>query len=64
MFNYYSYDTEVLAASIRNTMHIVKCIDVGADIVTCPLSVIEGLLRHPLTDSGLVKFVEDSKKIS
>lgn len=64
MFNYYSYDTEVLAASIRNTMHIVKCIDVGADIVTCPLSVIEGLLKHPLTDSGLVKFMEDSKKIS
>lgn len=64
MFNYYAYETEVLAASIRNTMHIIKCIEVGADVATCSLSAIEGLLNHPLTESGLKEFVLDSKKLN
>lgn len=56
------YDTEILAASIRNPLHIVKCAEAGADVVTCPLSSIIGLLNHPLTDIGLAKFTEDAKK--
>ncbi|HRI27471.1 MAG TPA: fructose-6-phosphate aldolase [Chitinophagales bacterium] len=56
------YDTEILAASIRNPLHIVKCAEAGADVVTCPLSSIMGLLNHPLTDIGLAKFTEDAKK--
>ena len=55
------YDTQVLAASIRNPLHIVKCAEVGADVCTCPLSSILGLLKHPLTDIGLAKFLEDAK---
>lgn len=56
------FETEVLAASIRNPLHIVKCAELGADVVTCPLSAIEGLFHHPLTDSGLKKFLEDHQK--
>jgi len=63
MFNYYEFPTQVLAASIRHTMHIIKCIEYGADVATCPLSAIVGLLNHPLTDIGLQKFIEDSKKM-
>ena len=63
MFNYYDFDTQVLAASIRHTMHIIQCVEVGADVATCPLSAIEGLLRHPLTDIGLAQFVKDSQKM-
>jgi transaldolase len=63
-FNYYGYDTEVLAASIRHTMHIIKCLEVGADVATCPLSVIKGLLNHPLTDIGLEKFLSDYNKLN
>lgn len=55
------FDTQVLAASIRNPLHIVKCAEVGADVCTCPLSSILGLLKHPLTDIGLAKFLEDAK---
>jgi transaldolase len=62
MYNYYSFETEVLAASIRHTMHIVQCMDAGADVATCPLSAILGLLKHPLTDSGLAQFLADYKK--
>ena len=62
MFNYYDFDTQVLAASIRHTMHIIQCVEVGADVATCPLSAIEGLLKHPLTDIGLAKFLADFKK--
>lgn len=64
MFAYYGYQTEVLAASIRSTQHIMQCIDAGADVATCPLSAIKGLLNHPLTDSGLAKFLEDFKKVN
>lgn len=62
IYNNYLFDTEVLAASIRNPLHIVKCAEVGADVVTCPLSSITGLLKHPLTDAGLAQFLADHKK--
>ena len=55
------YDTEILAASIRNSRHIVQAAQSGADIVTCPLKAIVGLLNHPLTDIGLAKFLADHK---
>ena len=64
MYNYYGFETEVLAASIRHTMHIVQCMDAGADVATCPLSAILGLLNHPLTDIGLEKFLADYKKVN
>ena len=64
MYNYYGYTTEVLAASIRHTMHIIDCVEAGADVATCPLSAIKGLLNHPLTDVGLKKFLEDYKKVN
>ena len=63
MYRYYGYATQVLAASIRSTRHIIQCVEVGADVATCPLSAIKGLLKHPLTDSGLQKFLEDYKAI-
>lgn len=58
----YGFATEILAASIRNPLHIVKCAELGADVVTCPLSAILGLLKHPLTDIGLEKFLADYRK--
>jgi len=64
MYNYYGFETEVLAASIRHTMHIVQCMDAGADVATCPLNAILGLLNHPLTDIGLEKFLADYKKLN
>jgi transaldolase len=64
VYNYYEYETKVLAASIRHTMHIVQCLEAGADVATCPLSAIVGLLNHPLTDIGLQKFMEDYKKVN
>lgn len=63
-YNYYEYPTQVLAASIRHTMHIINCMEVGADVVTCPLSAILGLFNHPLTDIGLAQFLADYKKIN
>lgn len=57
------YNTEILAASIRNPLHIVRSAEAGADICTCPLDSILGLLKHPLTDIGLAKFIEDAKKM-
>ncbi len=64
VYNYYGYRTEVLAASIRHTMHIIQCLEAGADVATCPLDAIMGLLKHPLTDSGLEKFLSDYKKLN
>ncbi len=64
MYGYYEFDTQVLAASIRHTMHIVQCVEAGADVATCPLSAIVGLLNHPLTDKGLAQFVADAKKMN
>jgi transaldolase len=57
------YETEILAASIRHVNHIVKCAELGADVVTCPLAPILGLLNHPLTDNGLAQFVKDAAKM-
>lgn len=62
IYGNYGYTTEVLAASIRNPLHILKCAEIGADIATCPLSSIMGLFGHPLTDLGLAKFLADHKK--
>lgn len=59
----YGFDTEVLAASIRNPLHIVRCAEAGADIATCPLKSIQGLFKHPLTDIGLEKFLADYQKV-
>ncbi len=64
VYNYYEYGTQVLAASIRHTMHIIQCMEAGADVSTCPLNAILGLLNHPLTDSGLAKFLEDYKRVN
>jgi transaldolase len=62
IYDNYSFETEILAASIRHTMHVVDCAKVGADVMTGPLSSIVGLLKHPLTDIGLEKFLKDYKK--
>ena len=62
IYRNYGYKTQVLAASIRSSMHIVKCAEAGADVATCPLSAILDLLKHPLTDIGLAKFLADHKK--
>ena len=62
IYDNYGYETEILAASIRHTMHIIDCAKVGADVMTGPLSAIEGLLKHPLTDIGLEKFLADYNK--
>jgi len=63
IFAVQGYKTEILAASIRNPLHIVKCAELGADVCTCPLESILGLLKHPLTDIGLAKFMDDAKKM-
>lgn len=62
IYSVQGFKTEILAASIRNALHIVKCAEAGADVCTCPLDSILGLLKHPLTDIGLAKFLEDAKK--
>lgn len=62
IYDNYGYPTQVLAASIRHTMHLIQCAEIGADVATCPLNVITSLLKHPLTDSGLEKFLADHKK--
>lgn len=63
VFDYYGYATQVLAASIRSTQHIIQCLEAGADVATCPLNSILGLLNHPLTDKGLDIFVKDAAKM-
>ena len=62
IYQTFGFPTQVLAASVRHTMHLVKCAELGADVVTCPLKVITGLLNHPLTDSGLAQFLADHAK--
>lgn len=62
IYDNYGYDTEILAASVRHTMHIIECAELGADVITGPLNSIMGLLKHPLTDIGLEKFLEDHRK--
>lgn len=62
IYDNYEFETQILAASIRHTMHIIDCAKLGADVMTGPLSSIEGLLKHPLTDIGLEQFLADYKK--
>jgi transaldolase len=62
IYDNYHYDTEILAASVRHPMHIIKCAELGSDVMTGPLSAIMALLKHPLTDSGLEKFLADHAK--
>jgi transaldolase len=62
IYDNYMYETQILAASIRHTMHILKCAEIGADVMTGPLSSINGLFNHPLTDSGLKQFLADYQK--
>lgn len=62
IYSIFGFETQVLAASIRHTMHIVQCAEAGADVATCPLAAIQGLLKHPLTDIGLEKFLADHRK--
>ena len=62
IYNNYGFSTQILAASVRHTMHVIDCAKIGADVMTGPLSSIEGLLNHPLTDIGLAKFLADYKK--
>ena len=62
IYDNYMFETEILAASVRHTMHVIDCAKIGADVMTGPLSAISGLLKHPLTDIGLAKFLADYKK--
>ena len=62
IYDNYGFETQVLAASVRHTMHIIQCAEAGADVATCPLSAITGLLKHPLTDIGLAQFLNDHAK--
>jgi transaldolase len=64
IYNYYGYQTQVLAASVRHTQHIIQCAEAGADVITSPLEPILGLLKHPLTDIGLEKFLADYNKLN
>jgi transaldolase len=64
IYQIYGYRTQILAASIRNPLHIIRSAEMGADVATAPLSSILGLLNHPLTDIGLAKFLEDAKKFA
>ena len=64
IYNNYMFGTEILAASVRHPMHIIQCAEIGADVMTGPLSAITALLNHPLTDSGLAKFLADFKKVN
>lgn len=64
IFDVYGMETEIIAASIRNTSHILQCLEAGAHVATCPLNVITGLLNHPLTDAGLEKFLSDHRRLN
>lgn len=62
IYNNYTFDTQILAASVRHPMHIINCAELGADVATCPLKAIKALANHPLTDSGLAQFLADHAK--
>lgn len=64
IYDNYMFETEILAASVRHPMHIIQCAEIGADVMTGPLSAITALLKHPLTDSGLEKFLADYQKVN
>ena len=63
VYDYYGYSTQVIASSIRSAQHIVQCLEAGADVATCPLKAIEGLLDHPLTDKGVALFAEAAARV-
>lgn len=63
IYDNYAFNTQILAASVRHSMHIINCAKIGADVVTCPLQPILSLLNHPLTDKGLAQFFKDSEKM-
>ena len=62
IYDNYGFETQILSASVRNTMHVINCAKIGSDVMTGPLSSITGLLKHPLTDSGLAQFLADYRK--
>ena len=62
IFDNFGFETQILAASLRNPMHIIQCAEIGADVITAPLNAIKALIKHPLTDSGLAQFVADYQK--
>jgi transaldolase len=64
IYDNYNFQTQILAASIRHVTHLITCAELGADVATCPLSVITALLKHPLTDIGLEKFLADHRKLN
>jgi transaldolase len=64
IYDNYGFETQILAASVRHTMHIIQCAEVGADVITGPLSAIVGLLKHPLTENGLAQFLADHAKVN
>ena len=64
IYDTYQFETQILAASVRNSLHIIKCAELGADVITAPLDAIVALLHHPLTDNGLAKFLADAKKMA
>jgi transaldolase len=64
IYDNYAFETQILAASVRHTMHIMQCAELAADVMTGPLSAILGLLKHPLTTSGLAQFLADHKKVN
>ena len=64
IYDNYGYETQILAASIRHTMHIIQCAEIGADVMTGPLNAIVGLLKHPLTENGLAQFLADHAKVN
>lgn len=63
IYRTYNVQTEIIAASIRNVLHIIQCMEVGADIATCPLAMLLGVMKHPLTENGLKTFMEDAAKM-
>ena len=64
IYDNYGFETEILAASVRHPMHIIQCAEIGADVMTGPLTAITALAKHPLTDTGLEKFLADFKKVN
>jgi transaldolase len=64
IYNYYGFETQVIASSVRHTMHIIQCVEAGAHVITCPLKALLGLVNHPLTDIGLEKFLADYHKLN
>ncbi|MCD6333150.1 MAG: fructose-6-phosphate aldolase, partial [Bacteroidales bacterium] len=64
LFQYYGFDSQVISASIRSSIHIIQCVEAGTDVVTCPLNTILGLIDHPLTTIGIEKFLADYHRLN